>query len=296
MDNDNSYLKFIDSALELAKDIPKYFSRFSNKLFSNQQKIVLLVLKQKLKATYRSLVEWLKIAKDVRLMLGLTRIPHHTTLVKFAKKIKADFISLLLPYRQAEKVAIDYSGFELEAKSFYYRKTCFIRRKTKRFMRLAIAADVDKQLIMKHIVNKKCGNDNTEFINLLKELKVSYVLADKGYDARSNRKFVFMKLNAIPQIPFRKISGKDGIINGTANYLFDDKIYHQRSKVETIFSVIKRKYGSVVKARSLSAQKAELICKLIAYNIDRLITLYNLLIIGFQQSPILDCGSVAQVG
>lgn len=81
--NDSEYLKFIDEALELAKSIPKYFSKFSNKVFCNQQKVVLLVLKQKLRTTYRDLIEILKIS-HIPMLIGLKRIPHHTTLVKFA--------------------------------------------------------------------------------------------------------------------------------------------------------------------------------------------------------------------
>ena len=55
---------------------------------------------------------------------------------------------------------------------------------------------------------------------------------------------------------------------------FDESTYHQRSKVETIFSSIKRKYNSCLKARTFSSQKKEVLCKLIAYNIDRLINFY----------------------
>jgi len=51
---------------------------------------------------------------------------------------------------------------------------------------------------------------------------------------------------------------------------FDEKTYHQRSKVETIFSSIKRKYGSNLRARDFFSQKKEILCKLIAYNIDRI--------------------------
>jgi len=83
---DSKYLKFIDSALELAKATPRHFSKFSNKIFCNHQKIVLLVLKQKLRTTYRDLIEFLKVS-DIPLLIGLKRIPHHTTLVKFAKKL-----------------------------------------------------------------------------------------------------------------------------------------------------------------------------------------------------------------
>lgn len=280
---DSIYLNFIEQAFELADAIPRYFSKYSNKIFCNKQKIVLLVLKQKLRTTYRDLIEFLKISK-ISILIGLNRIPHHTTLVKFAKKIKLNLLNLLLPEKKADKVAIDYSGFEIENKSYYYRKRFFMLSKRRNFMRTALLVDLDKQLILGSVINYKQGNDNTEFIKLLKNLNVNYVLADKGYDSRANRKFVFDKVQAIPQIPFRSISGRDGFVNRTASYFFDQEIYNQRSKVETVFSSIKRKYGSNLRSKKYSTQRVEVICKIIAYNVDRLITLYKLLTKGFSRA------------
>ncbi len=64
---------------------------------------------------------------------------------------------------------------------------------------------------------------------------------------------------------------------------FDKKIYHQRSKVKTVFSVIKRKYESFVLSKSFEIQKKELLIRLIAYNIGRKLIL-SLVIIGIHQS------------
>ena len=284
MVNDSSYLKFIDEASELVKSIPRHFSRFSNKIFNNHQHIILLVLKQKLKTTYRGLIEILKVAEILRLAIGLKRIPHHTTLVKFAKKINKKLLNLLFPSKTANRVAVDYSGFELEAKSYYYRKRFFMFSKRRNFMRTCLLVDTDKQLILAHVINHKQGNDNTEFIKLLKDSNVGYVTADKGYSSKNNRRFVLYRLNAIPMIPYKRTEGVYRINHGRIKLRFDDKIYHQRSKIETVFSVLKRKYSSMLKGRTYLSQQKELILRLIAYNIDRLITLYKLLIRGFQQS------------
>ena len=47
--------------------------------------------------------------------------------------------------------------------------------------------------------------------------------------------------------------------------------YHLRSNVETTFSAWKLKFGDSLKSKNLVAQKNELICKAIAYNIAVLI-------------------------
>ncbi len=253
-------------------------------LFNNHQHIILLVLKQKLKTTYRGLIEILKVAEALSLAIGLKRIPHHTTLVKFARKISKSILNLLFPAKNASKVAVDYSGFELEAKSYYYRKKFFMFSKKRNFMRTCLLVDTDKQMILGNVINRRQGNDNTEFVKLLKNANVDYVTADKGYSSKKNRKLVLYKLCAMPLIPYKRTEGVYRINNGRKKLEFDKEIYHQRSKIETVFGVLKRKYSSTLKGRTYLSQQKELIIRLITYNVDRLTTLYKLLILGFQQS------------
>ena len=277
------YLKFIDEALELAKSIPRFFSKFSNKIYCNHQKLTIYILMQKLKLTYRGIISWLRSNEIAKLYIGLYRIPVHTTLVRFARKMDK-IIHLAININKANTVAVDATGFELESKSYYYRTVWNSERKwkIKRYMKLSIAVDTDKQLIMNYIIRRKKRNDTIDFKNLLVNLKTNYVIADKGYDSRSNRRFVFNKLKAMQIIPVRNHVNFYGYIRGRRKINGDN--YHQRSKVETIFSVIKRKYGSVLRARSFVTQKVEIISKLIAYNLDRKLNYIFLLIRGLHQS------------
>ena len=270
---DSNYLNFIDKALELCKDVPRYFSKFSNKIFCNHQKIVLLVLKQKLRTTYRDLIELLKIS-DIPLFIGLKRIPHHTTLVKFANKIKPHLLDFLLPFRKAKTVALDGTGFSIENRSKHYEKRAALNS-YRRYIKLSIVADMDKQLIMNKVINKSPRNDIRDFIPLLKNIETKCVCADKGYDSNNNHRFVIQDLDAKSLIAVKDCGSKRRNWRKDwrryAKKHFDERKYHQRSKVETIFSSIKRKYGSCLKARNCYSQKKEIICKLIAYNIDRMI-------------------------
>ena len=43
--------------------------------------------------------------------------------------------------------------------------------------------------------------------------------------------------------------------------------YHKRSNVETTFMMVKTKFGDKLKSKKWTAQKNELLCKLIAHNI-----------------------------
>jgi len=270
---DSTLLKFIDEALELAKTVPRYFSKFSNKIFCNHQKIVLLVLKQKLRTTYRDLIEILKIS-HIPELIGLKRIPHHTTLVKFTKKIKPSLLNFLLPFRKAKVVGLDGTGFEVENRSTHY-KFRTARTSYRRYIKLGISADMSKQIILKQTINKSPRHDCRDFMPLVKGIKTEYLCADKGYDSEKNHKFTIKTLNAKSLILIRNYGNKRIPRNkrkyrNQAKREFDEKLYHQRSKTETIFSVIKKKYGSCLKARNFYSQKKEILCKLIAYNLDRL--------------------------
>jgi len=155
---ESKYLSFIDKALELCKEIPRYFSKFSNKIFCNHQKLVLLILKQKLRTTYRDLVEILKIS-NIPLYIGLKRIPHHTTLVKFVKKIKLRLLNFLLPNKSANVVGIDATGFSVKNRSKHYEMRTALTS-YRRYMKLSIIADLDKQLIMNQSIHKSPRHDN----------------------------------------------------------------------------------------------------------------------------------------
>src|SRR3989344_2261505 len=96
----DDYLKFVDSALEIAKKIPRYFSKFSNKIYCNHQKLAIYVLMQKLKLTTRGIISWLRSNADARLILGLYRVPVHTTIIRLVNRIKKQ-VHLVLGIRQA---------------------------------------------------------------------------------------------------------------------------------------------------------------------------------------------------
>ena len=274
----SDYLRFIDDALELAKAIPRHFSKFSNKIYCNHQKFAIYVLMQKLKTTPRGIASILKASSDMRLHLGLDNVPVHTTIIRFANKI-ANLINKLLGIRQAISVAVDSTGFELDKKSYYYRTVwnCDRKQKTKKFMKLSLSVDVDRKIILSHKIRKSRAHDTRDFEYLLRDIQCKNVIADKGYDSKKLRKFVLFNMKANPVIPYRKMSGVTKLRGRFRKINFDKVIYGKRLIIENIFFCIKRKYGSVLRNRTYATQKVELISKLIAYNIDRM--QYSLLLI-----------------
>jgi hypothetical protein len=70
--------------------LPEYGSRFSRRDYKQAQLFALLVLRQFLRTDYRGVValvaEWAKLRRT----LGLTKVPHYSTLAHAARRLLAD--------------------------------------------------------------------------------------------------------------------------------------------------------------------------------------------------------------
>lgn len=285
MEKESELKTFLVSARKLVSLMPKYNSKFSNRIYDNHQKTIILIFHQKMKMTYRGIIRFLKFSALARALLNLESVPDHSTLVKFHKEINSNILDSLLCKKEVITSAIDGSGFETSHMSYHYANVWNRqdKRKYRKYLKISIAIDTDSQYILSQKIRLGPRNDNIDFESVMKNIKCKFVVADKGYDSRKNRYFVLRRMKAYPHIPYRKMSGRTYERAGVPLHL-NEKIYHQRSKVETVFSVIKRKYGSYILSRTFESQKKELIIRLIAYNIDRKIIL-SLVIRGIHQSP-----------
>ena len=188
-------------------------------------------------------------------------------------------------------VAVDATGFTSSYSSKYYVKRINMESKSKHFLKSTIAIDVKNQLILAMKLRKSPSNDNKDFKPILKKVgkiaEIKMVLADKGYDSEDNLCFVKHKLNAKPIISIRggnssPLKSRNGGKLRKKMYLSLEKDpvvqkeYHQRSKVETVFSVIKRKFGDELYARSLTMRKKEAKLKHLVYNLYRKIIFFIL--------------------
>jgi len=284
MSNQPELIKFLASARKLINKLPRYNSKYSNKIYDNHQKMIILVFRQKLRMTYRSIIRFLNFSPVARALIKLTKVPDHSTLVKFAKKISASKLDLLLCKKKVRIAAIDSSGFETNHMSYHYANVWNRqdKRRYKNYLKVSIAIDTDNQYILSQRIRVGPRNDNIDFKTVMKNIKCDYVVADKGYCSKANHHFV-LRMKAIPMIA-RKKNARIYYERSGVPLKINKKIYHQRSKVETVFSVIKRKYSSLVLSKSLESQKKEILMRMIAYNIDRKIILSALVIIGFHQS------------
>ena len=134
-------------------------------------------------------------------------------------------------------------------------------------------------------ITEEYGADYPQFEPLVrvtheKGFDIKEVSGDKAYSGRDNLGVV-EELGGTPYIPFKenaKGRTKGGSPIWTKMYhLFQFKNdefmahYHKRSNVETVFQMVKAKFGDKLKSKNWVAQQNELLCKLIAHNICVLI-------------------------
>jgi DDE family transposase len=167
-----------------------------------------------------------------------------------------------------------------------------VKTRTKRFLKLTIGAELRKQIVVSIKIRRGPCDDGRDFkpvvkkAHSIKPIKVG--IGDKGYDDEKNHEYLRDELGAMSIIPARyqdvPIWRTKGRYRKEMKRGYSKKKYHQRSKDETIFSVVKRTMGDEVRSVKTRAQNNEMRFKIISYNASRIASLVYSLLGGFLQS------------
>ena len=244
----NIYKRFTLHSLRVVDTVRPYSNKFSKRKFTQRQHLVILMLKERLQKTYREIVQLLELMPELLKLLGLREVPHFTTLQKFFARFPHRIFDALLHnthqfFESGEILSIDASGFSLNRMSSHYERRCY---KHRHYVKSSLAIDARSQAIIADKVRKSRAHEVRDFKPLLhKSSGYATVVADKGYDAEMcHRDAIKSGMRAI--IPVRK-RGRNRVMGRNRARMargFDEAMYHQRSKSETVFSVIKRKFKS----------------------------------------------------
>ena len=292
----NKYKKVSDFCYELFRiaELQLYYHKFSNKIYSNFQKLFLLVYKQFRKFTYEELSTDLESNAELKTYLGFKKIPHYSTLVKFAKGLSLQIIErLFLAFKKLieppKKIAIDATGITLDNASPHYCKRIGLSTKKRPFLKATFVADIENYLILFPKLRRKTRHDTIDAKPLIKKLAKHYdpemFFGDRGYDDEKIFKLVFENLGAYPFILQRRIDidnhSRQGRYRKRFFKEFDYCQYLERNKIETLNSMIKRRFGSNTRTKRVKTQKIEILMRIIAFNVDRLIRLGKEIILIF---------------
>ena len=215
----------------------------------------------------------------------ISKAPHFNAIGKLLnqKEITPVLHDLLtisaMPLKSIEQdFAVDSSGFRTNRFTEYARHK--YRRGVHEWMKAHIMVGVKTNIIASARVTEGNASDMTQFEPLVMEansngFEIREVSADKGYSSRNNYR-VSEEIGSKAYIPFSKqATGKSrGLVLWwkAFNYfqLHRDEFmehYHKRSNVESTFMMVKQKFGDGLKSKNFTAQKNELLCKLIAHNL-----------------------------
>lgn len=277
--------------------ISLFLHRKSNHIYTVWQHVILLSIRQYESKSYRMFIDWLIEAQCLRIFIQLSKIPHFTTLQKFADRITGTVLEriissfILLSSVKHIFFGIDSSGFKPTNASHYYSERSKLRKK--KWIKLSIGADMLQQLICNIKVRRSpARHDNVDFqpiITKTSDIKpLSVAVADKGYDSEENHVLVREHLKSYSIIPPRyqnvPIWKTHGRYRKQMKRRYQKTLYNQRNKDETIFSVMKRLFGEHIGSRLIRTQNRELTFRCIAYNMHRMTTLLLLIVISTKPS------------
>ena len=284
--------KVLDVALKAAQQsFPAYSHEFSPKKFTQHQLFACLVLKSFLKTDYRGVVEHLKDCPALAESVGLTKVPHFTTLQKAAKRLlKRKGVDQLIGTtlklamgrkKTVELAAIDSTGLQSHHCSSYYVKrrsrvkNLWQTTTYKRFPKVGIVCDVSNHMILEAQASRGPCPDVADFKKPLERatrlVRIRDVVADAGYDSESNHRFAREQLSVRTIIPAnagrptkKPASGK---YRRQMQIQFDKKKYGQRWQCETVISMIKRRQATATSGRTYWSQCRDLYLMAITHNI-----------------------------
>jgi len=284
-------LPFARVALQVATAaLPPYRSRFSKHQFTQPQLLAILCLMRYEDWTFREAEVRVREHGEWRAVLQLSSVPDYTTVYRFLRRLPDDTIETVLEEsvrrlrrssrrgRRRAAVAVDGTGL-----SPYGVSTYFIRRveqqsgektRYRHFLKWLVVADVDRQIILSQQARQGPRCDTPAWPGLLdaarRAIPIGLVLADAEFDSEANHQHIRRTLGAHSVIPAKRRGVPNGEIRNQMYRDFPRKLYGPRAKVETVFSVAKRKLSAKAPGRSLRMQVRQALLLGLAFNLYRL--------------------------
>ena len=281
-----------------------YPHRFSPKKFTQPQLFACLVLKEFLRLDYRKLESLLRDCPGLCDAIGMSHVPHFTTVQKaakrllmsrHAKRLLTQTILLGINAKRVKKrtrlVAVDGTGFESHHVSRY-----FVKRRERgqntgktrgnplyqtttytRFPKAGVVCDCSSHMILSVVPERGPGPDIKHTRRLLtgipESIRITTVLADAGYDGEWVHEFVRTELGSRTIIPATIGRPTSKPPNGRWRRVMKQRLermkktYGQRWQIETVNSMWKRLLGSAMCARRYGSQCREITLRAITLNV-----------------------------
>jgi hypothetical protein len=300
METSKSTLTVAREALKAGQEsLPNYRRPKSPKKFTQPQLFACLVVKEFRRLDYRGIWVLLQEWPELRNVLELQKVPHFTTLWAASKRLlakpKAEALldGVLRRCRQAKILgkrtplaAIDSTGLEARHVSAYYTQRCQRHQGhyKSRYPKLSAVGDTANHLILGCVVDRGPTLDITEAQATVRETvshqPLGALLGDPGYEAEGFHRFCREELHIRSIIPTTdrgcpRADGQPHVARGHYRKLmkahFPKVLYGQRWQAETINSMLKRNFGSALRARYYHSQNREIRLRILTHDLGILL-------------------------
>jgi hypothetical protein len=280
-----------------------YAHRFAPRKFTQPQLFACLVLKEFERKDYRGVCQLLRDCPGLREVIGLTAVPHWTTLQKAAARpLRAPRFRRLLAHtvrrvhgkrRRVPVAAGDSSGFDAHHASRYFvvrsapgkkgDKTAGKQHATYRtYGKLMVVICCLSHAVLAAVASKGPTPDIDQLAGVLGHVPawvgISAMVLDAGFDSAANHRLLRQQHGIRSTIPpghgrppkDPRALPKDKY-RRMMKHRFKDgtrpKVYGQRSQVETVFSMLKRNLGAALRGRSHPARMRDLHLRVLTHNL-----------------------------
>jgi transposase len=177
--------------------------------------------------------------------------------------------------------AIDSTGFGTAIYRRWYDAKYGREMKESTWLKAHACVGVVTNIVTAVTVTDSNGADYPQLPALVEttgqRFTMAEVSADKAYLGNTNLTAI-EAAGAVPFIPFKtnsKQAGSPAWRRMHAMFVLREEdflaAYHKRSNVETTFSAIKRKFGGAVRSKTFTAQRNEILCKVLCHNLSVLV-------------------------
>ncbi len=252
-------------------EIPLHFNHHGPKIYTNYQRIALIILHLRSKWNLRDFVSRLHETKWVS-WLGLKEIPSKSVLNDWMHLFKLSSIrklnTMLLRGEKPRLMAVDATGFDSWQRSRHYEKR--IGAAPMPYAKVDFLVDTETKLVHDFVLRVKPRHDVLGATTMIKRFKQENVLilADKGYDSEKLHELVAESGNEF-YAPVRDFNVKRPKGYHRRKCIQEHKQYNQRNLVESTIRSLKVRIRNL-RNKQHWMKKRELGWHILTYNLEKL--------------------------
>jgi len=268
-------------------DFPAIKKKVGRNPIPTREKIFYLVMQAYNQKSTRRCISDLELCRKLNY---IEKKPHFNTISKILKEQEiTNYLKHLiqisgLPLQQVElDFAVDSTGFSTYQYGRWFDTRLRDFSDKKKFRKCHATCGVKTNIITAVNITQGYEADSPQFGDLVHQTNRIYnireVSADKAYSSRNNLQIV-SDIGAKAFIPFKKnVTGNqkgNQIWGQMYRYYSYHRVeflehYHKRSNSETVFHMLKMKFGSTLRTKNEISQTNEILAKCLAHNLCVLI-------------------------